>query len=241
MADEIERIARAYRGYEEESLATKRWSLANRGNRAALDERQRTIRKMLTAKGWVPLGSRRVLEVGCGTGAELARLLEFGAEPHSMVGVDLLAERVAAAKAAFPALDLRVANAEKLEFSDGEFDLVLAMTLFSSIRDTDMARNVAGEIRRVLKPGGAVLWYDFRYDNPRNPNVHGMSDAAVRSLFPGLSGRLTAVTLLPPLARRLGPLTAALYPVFASAPPLRTHLVGLLSLPPSGGGPGRGA
>jgi SAM-dependent methyltransferase len=241
LTDEIERIARAYRGYEEESLATKRWSLANRGNRAALDERQRTIRKMLTANGWVPLGSRRVLEVGCGTGAELARLLEFGAEPQRLVGVDLLAERVAAAKAAFPALDLRVANAEKLEFSDGEFDLVVAMTLFSSIRDTDMAHNVAAEIQRVLRPGGAVLWYDFRYDNPRNPNVHGINEAAIRSLFPGLRGPLTAVTLLPPLARRLGPLTRALYPVLASAPPLRTHLVGLLSLPPSGGGSGRGA
>ena len=229
MSDEIERIARAYRGYEEASLATKRWSLANRGNRAALDERQRVIGKMLAARGWLPLGSRRVLEVGCGTGAELARLLEFGAEPRSLVGVDLLAERVAAAKVAFPALDLRVANAERLEFSDREFDLIVAMTLFSSIRDADMARNVAGEIQRVLKPGGAVLWYDFRYDNPRNPNVHGMSEATVRSLLPALSGRLAAVTLLPPLARRLGPLTRALYPALASARPLRTHLVGLLS------------
>src|SRR5712692_10575304 len=236
LSDEIDRIARAYRGYEEENLATKRWSLANRGNRAALDERQRTIRKVLTAKGWVPLGSRRVLEVGCGTGAELARLLEFGAEPQRLVGGDLLAARVAAAKAAVPALDLSVANAERLEFSDSEFDLVLAMTLFSSIRDPEMASNVAGEIKRVLKPGGAVLWYDFRYDNPRNPNVHGMNEPAIRSLFPGLRGPLTAVTLLPPLARRLGPLTRALYPVLASAPPLRTHLVGLLFKIPSPAG-----
>jgi SAM-dependent methyltransferase len=229
VTDEIDRIARAYRGYEEASLATRRWSLANRGNRAALDERQRTIKKMLAARGWLPLGSRRVLEVGCGTGAELARLLAFGAEPHHLVGVDLLAERVAAAKASFPALDLRVANAERLEFPDGDFDLVVAMTLFSSIRDGDMARNVAAEIQRVLRPGGAVLWYDFRYNNPRNPHVHGMTAPAVRSLFPGLRGRLTALTLLPPLARRLGPLTPALYPVLAFVPPLRTHLVGLLA------------
>lgn len=228
MTDEIDRIARAYRGYEEEQLATKRWSLANRGNRAALDERQRTVKKMLAAKGWLPLGSRRVLEVGCGTGAELARLMAFGADPRRLVGVDLLADRVEAAKASFPAFDLRVANAERMEFSDGEFDLVLALTLFSSINDAHMASNVAGEIERVLRPGGAVLWYDFRYNNPSNPNVHGMNEAAVRSLFPGLSGPLTALTLLPPLARRLGPLTPALYPVLASAPPLRTHLVGLL-------------
>ena len=228
MTDEIERIAKAYRGYEE-GHASKRWSLSNRGNRAALAERQRTIKAMLAAKGWLPLGSRRVLEVGCGTGAELARLMEFGAEPGRLVGVDLLADRVAVAKASFPAFDIRVANAERLEFPDGEFDLVLALTLFSSIQDQHMARNVSTEIQRVLKPDGAVLWYDFRYDNPSNRNVHAMNKAAVRSLFPGLKGRLAAVTLLPPLARRLGPLTPALYPVLAAAPPLRTHLVGLLS------------
>jgi hypothetical protein len=34
--------------------------------------------------------------------------------------------------------------------------------------------------------------------------------------------------VLPPLVRRLGPLTAALYPALALAPPLRSHLMGLL-------------
>ncbi len=227
MTDEIDRIAHAYQGYEETDAA-KRWSLANRGNRAALDERQLKVRKLLAARGWLPLGSRRVLEVGCGTGAELARLLEFGADSRCLVGVDLLADRVAGAKKLFPAFDLRVANAERLKFEDAEFDLVLALTLFSSIRDPGMARNVAREIERVLRPGGAVLWYDFRYDNPRNPNVHGLNASAVRSLLSGLKGKLTAVTLVPPLARRLGPLTPALYPLLAAAPPLRTHLVGLM-------------
>jgi SAM-dependent methyltransferase len=227
LTDEIDRIARAYRGYEEDH-ASKRWSLANRGNRAALDERQGAIKQMLAAKGWLPLGKRPVLEVGCGSGAELARTIELGADPHSLVGVDLLAERVASAKEAYPELDLRVANAERLEFSDGRFDIVLALTLFSSIKDPVMARNVAAEIERVLGPGGAVIWYDFRYDNPRNPNVTGMTEARVRALFPHFSGPLRRVTLLPPLARRLGPLTPALYPMLGLAPPLRTHLVGLL-------------
>jgi SAM-dependent methyltransferase len=227
LTDEIDRIARAYRGYEEDH-ASRRWSLANRGNRAALDERQGAIRQMLTAKGWLPLGTRSVLEVGTGSGAELARLLELGADPHRLAGVDLLADRVAAAKAAYPELDLRVANAERLDFADGQFDLVLALTLFSSIKDQAMARNVAGEIERVIRPGGALVWYDFRYDNPRNPNVTGMTEVRIRALFPRLSGTLRRVTLLPPLARRLGPLTPALYPVLSLAPPLRTHLVGLL-------------
>jgi SAM-dependent methyltransferase len=227
VTDEIDRIARAYRGYEE-GQASRRWSLANRGNRAALHERKGAIKSMLAAKGWLPIGTRSMLEVGCGTGAELARLLELGADPRNLVGVDLLADRVAAAKAAYPELDLRVANAERLDFANGQSELVLALRFFSSIRDEPMARNVAAEIDRVLKPGGAVIWYDFRYDNPRNPNVTGMSKAKIRALFPRLSGTLRRVTLLPPLARRLGPLTPALYPALSLMPPLRTHLAGLL-------------
>jgi ubiquinone/menaquinone biosynthesis C-methylase UbiE len=227
LSEEQDRIAQAYRGYDE-TRAAERWSLVNQGNRAALDERRRTVRDLLTQRGWVPLGSRRVIEVGCGTGAELMRLLEYGATVENLVGVDLLPDRVGAAKRAHPNLDVRVANAEHLEFPDASFELVLAMTLFSSIKDAAMYRHVADEILRVMKPGGALLWYDFRYDNPRNRNVHGMTEKDVRSLFPALTGELRKVTLLPPLSRRLGPLTPALYPAFSAVPRLRTHLVGLL-------------
>jgi hypothetical protein len=108
---------------------------------------------------------------------------------------------------------------------------VLAVTVFSSIFDTSMAANVAGEIERVLRPGGALLWYDFRYDNPSNRDVHGVRELEVRRLFPGLDGRLLGLTLLPPLARRLGPMTAVAYPILSRLPPLRSHLLGLLQKP----------
>ena len=51
-------------------------------------------------------------------------------------------------------------------------------------------------------------------------------------LFPGWHARLQLVTLLPPLARRLGILTPVLYPVLATLRPLRTHWLGLLERPP---------
>jgi ubiquinone/menaquinone biosynthesis C-methylase UbiE len=227
MSEELDRIAQTYRGYED-SQAADRWSLANPGNRAALHERQKTVQELLAEHGWLPLGSRRVLEVGCGTGAELARLMDYGATPENLVGVDLLADRVATAKHSFPDLDLRIANAERLDFDDAAFDLVLAITLFSSIMSKAMSRNVATEIDRVMKPGGALLWYDFRCDNPRNRNVRGISEAEVHELFPRLNGTLRRITLLPPLSRRLGPLTPILYRAFSAVPGLRTHLVGLL-------------
>jgi len=91
-----------------------------------------------------------------------------------------------------------------------------------------MAGCVLTEVRRVLMPGGTVLWYDFRYNNPWNPHVRGMTKRHIRQFFPGFEMHLRTITLLPPLARRLGRLTPVLYPLLAAIPPLRTHYLGLL-------------
>jgi hypothetical protein len=99
-----------------------------------------------------------------------------------------------------------------------------------------MAHNVAKEVCRVLKdpdlesrkPGGVVLWYDFRYNNPWNPHTRRMTRQYIRQFFPDFKLRLRAITLLPPVARRLGDLTPLLYPLLAFVPFLRTHYLGLL-------------
>jgi ubiquinone/menaquinone biosynthesis C-methylase UbiE len=226
---ETDRIARAYR--DRDTTAAGRYDLKNPGNRQVLSERRRVARGLLERADMVPLGERRVLEVGCGNGAELAWLVELGASPSRLVGVDLLPDRIEVARRDHPDIEFRTGNAEHLDFEDASFDLVQVFTVFTSIFDRTMAANVAREIVRVLRPGGGVLWYDFRYDNPSNQDVRGVGERRVRELFPTLEGTLHPVTLLPPLARRLGPLTGAAYPVLAAVRPLRSHLVGLLRKP----------
>lgn len=94
-----------------------------------------------------------------------------------------------------------------------------------------MAHNVAAEVQRLLKAGGAVVWYDFRYNNPYNPHVRGMTKGHIQQLFPTFTFHLRTITLLPPLARRLGALTPLLYSRLARLPILRTHYLGLLVKP----------
>lgn len=228
---EVQRLADVYRGYGESTAAQTRWDEYNPGNHAILQERQHTIKQLLTRESWLTLQHQRVLDVGCGTGKELARLLSLGATPQYLYGVDLLPDRIATAQQQHPALNFVVGNAEALAFPDGYFDLVLLFTVFTSILDAQMAENVSREVLRVLRPGGAVLWYDFRYNNPRNPHVHGMPRATIKSHFPECQSVLRTITLLPPLARRLGRLVPTLYPVLASIPFLRTHYMGLLIKP----------
>jgi ubiquinone/menaquinone biosynthesis C-methylase UbiE len=226
---ETERIARAYEAME--ARAGNRWSLVNAGNRSILAERHRVSRRLLERAGWLPLGDRRVIEVGCGTGTELAWLLEVGAKPSRLVGVDLLANRIAAARQAHPDIEFHEANAEHLDFADETFDLAMAITVFSSILDRVMAANVAAEMARVLRPGGGLLWYDVRYDSVSNPNVKAVSRARIAELFPPFEASLQTITLAPPVARRLRGAAPLAYPVLAALPPLRSHLIGLLRKP----------
>lgn len=226
---EAERIARAYEDLE--TRAGARWNADNLGNQLILAERRRVTRELLERAGWVPLGDRRVLEVGSGGGSELAWLREVGAESRALVGVDLLSDRVASARSKYPELTFHQANAEHLEFADRSFDLVMALTVFSSIFDESMAANVASEMVRVVRAGGAVLWYDVRYYSNSNRNVHAVTAAQLKSLFPGLSGKPQTITLLPPLARRLGRAARVGYPLLSRLPPMRSHLIALLWKP----------
>ncbi len=230
---EVDRIKRTYFGYDTAAEIKVKRSLANPGNQRILDERACTVHEALLRHGWVPLTSHTILDIGCGHGGVLAGLLDLGAQPHNLYGVDLLPDRIEAARRTYPDIYFTCGNAEHLDFPDAHFDLVLLFTVFSSMLDDSMAHNVANETRRVLKPGGAVLWYDFRYNNPWNPHVRGMTKRLIRQFFPDFEMHLRTITVLPPLARRLGRLTPVLYPLLASVPPLRTHYLGLLIRRPS--------
>jgi SAM-dependent methyltransferase len=231
ISDEITRVRRVYRGYAERGRGAREWAPDHPGNRAMVDERTRVLAGLLERSGRLPLGSRRVLDVGCGDGEVLAGLVRWGALSDRLVGVDVRGDAVAHAHARWPEMGLEVADASALPYRDASFDLALCFTLFTSILDDGIARRVAAEVRRVLRPGGALLWYDFRVGNPWNPYVRAMSRRSVRALFPGWAGTFRLVTLLPPLARRLHSLTPVLYPVLATLPPLRTHWAGLVERP----------
>ena len=225
---EVDRLTEVYREYRERGWGETKWAITNKGNQAMLREREQKLKQLLQHFGFLPLDNRRILDVGCGTGEMLAGLQRWGGKPENLFGVDLLPARIQRAKETFPQINFQQANAERLPFSDGFFDLVSVFTVFSSILDHRMTCNVSREIDRILRRGGAVIWYDFRFNSPLNRHVRDISRKTVRHLFPGFDSRLVSITLLPPLARRLGRLTDALYACLTSVAFLRSHYLGIL-------------
>jgi ubiquinone/menaquinone biosynthesis C-methylase UbiE len=185
---ESDRVRRVYQGYADAGLRESKWSLRNRGNLTIHREIASVLADLLAGAGIRSLNDRRTLEIGCGEGRVLDKLIALGANPRLIAGIDLLEERIEAARRRLPEADLRVADARSLPYPDESFHVVVAFTVFSSILDLEIARQVAGEMCRVLKPGGVVVHYDFQYNNPWNPNVRGVKRAEVEGYFDGFRG-----------------------------------------------------
>ena len=99
---------------------------------------------------------KRVLEVGCGAGTDLARFANGGA---MVTGVDVAASAIELARQNFQqqglTADLRVADGEHLPFADDAFDLVYAHGVVQYTAD---GQALVDECRRVLKPGGEAVF-----------------------------------------------------------------------------------
>jgi ubiquinone/menaquinone biosynthesis C-methylase UbiE len=226
MSDQ-ERIRDTYRAYETTGRQHL-WDLRNRGFARLAADRDAAVQELLARS--LPGGSARLLDVGCGDGTLIGAVLRRWLDVDA-TGVDLLADRIDEARRSVPDATFIVASADVLPLDPATFDVVTAITLFSSIPSADMERSAAAEIGRVLRPGGWLVWYDLRYDNPSNPEVHGLSARRLGELFPGWDQHLRSITLAPPVARRLGLLTSTAYPILHAIPPLRSHLVGRLRCP----------
>ena len=198
----------------------------------SLQERQRALLRHFKAQGIADLAPLRITEVGCGGGGNLLELLRLGARPEHLTGLELLPERHAAARHALPAAStVWLGDATQAPVLPASQHVVLQSTVFSSLLNDAFQQQLAACMWSWLKPGGAVLWYDFTINNPRNPDVRGVPLARVRQLFPQAQLRAERVTLAPPLARVVCRWHAGLYRVCNVLPLLRTHVLVWLRKP----------
>jgi len=112
------------------------------GRRAILEEFLRIIIPHQKAE------KPKILDVGCGTGANLEMLAQFGASE----GVDVSDDALEFCKA--KGLKVHKGLAESLPFEDESFDVVTALDVVEHLDD-----DVSGlkEMHRVLKTGGKTL------------------------------------------------------------------------------------
>lgn len=181
------------------------------------------------------LGQVRVLDYGCGNGRWMGRWLAWGARPENLAGLDIRSSAVAQARELFPQVSFFSTDDHQSPSETG-FDLVTLNLVLSSVLSDEARKRVADDVRARVRPGGFVIVYDFRFNNPRNPDVRALHRHEVKSLFGMAELAHRKVVLAPPVARRLIPLTwVGGVIVEAMAPMARTHAISLLQNAP---GPG---
>jgi ubiquinone/menaquinone biosynthesis C-methylase UbiE len=167
MNREIARIREVYRRRAAEETRA-RYARSRPSERYFNLRREEVLLTLLRRNSGRDLAGARILEVGCGRGQPLADWQRWGALAGNLYGIDLMEPFLREAKATLPSARLFVGSSDRLPFRDACFDIVVQLTMFTSILDPAMRKGAALETLRVLAPNGLIIWYDFRYPNPRN-------------------------------------------------------------------------
>ncbi|WP_298609400.1 class I SAM-dependent methyltransferase [uncultured Thiothrix sp.] len=219
----------------EVDLVFERYSKRNVGNRynilnadvwKSTYERNQSILKILARYCDTNLAQKTLLEVGCGNGRNLLDCLRFGFTPSLLTGIELLPEQVNIAKNILPSsVNIYKGDALSIQIPINSQDIVFQSVVFSSLLDNNFQSALAIKMWQWLKPGGGILWYDFIFNNPSNPDVRGVPLKRVRELFPDGKLIVKRVTLAPPISRRVCKIHPNLYHLFNMIPWLRTHVL----------------
>ena len=223
---DLQAIEAAYHEYDRAGRY-RIWDPASPGYARLVESVQGSLIEQLVRA--VPQADATVLDLGCGTGSLRGLATQAGIRAN-WIGLDLRADAIEVALHDYPDDAFIVGSADDVPLDGGSIDVIVAKLLFISLPSAAMEGAVASEIRRLLRPGGSLMWLDIRYSNPANPAVHGINRRRLRHLFPDWRVDVRSAGLLPPLARRLGRSTPVTYPILQAIPPLRSHLVGRLQL-----------
>jgi SAM-dependent methyltransferase len=196
-----------------------------------VQERERLLAHIFQRAGFRTLEGISVFEAGSGGGYNLRQFVQWGAHPDNIAGIDIDVDRVAYSMEHSPAIQVHIGSATSIPEPDQKFDVSVAFTLFSSIHDEEVSAAIGEELFRITRPGGLILIYDMRRNNPRNNTVHAVGRDDIHRWFPKCRARTRHLTLAPPIARIIAKRTPFLYGPLALIPLLRTHSLYVLRRP----------
>lgn len=232
---ELERIRDHYR-QRDQQVPSDYYSILRPANLFAHQGRERGLISLLRKEKIFDVEKKSVLDVGCGDGNWLIDFVQMGFSLSNMAGIDLMPERIDAAKEKMGAFgqdarpDFRCGDATILPWEDQSFDFVLQSTLMSSILDANVRQAIALEMTRVLRPDGCIIWYDFLI-NPKNKQTRGINMREIKSLFPGFGITAKRIILAPPLARTIVPLSELVALALEKLRIVNSHHLALLRKP----------
>lgn len=223
--DEVARIRAVYSA-RDRGGAPDRYAWWRPAARLQLAQRDFAVARQLRESLGTDLTQLTALDVGCGTGSFLRTLAEWGANPSQLVGSELLADRLETARLLGPpGVHWHLGPIGSLP-EQPQFKLVSALTVFSSVVSPGVRAALAEQMWMRVAPGGCLLVFDLRYDNPSNSDVCRVSRTEMSRWWPHGRHRYRTVLLAPPVLRMLAPVSpTAAWLLHGLVPLLRSHFV----------------
>lgn len=99
-----------------------------------------------------PLKNKKILDLGCGDGADLIYYKKLGAKVY---GLDVSEEMINLAQSKIPQADLKVGLFEKIPYDNNFFDVVVSEYALQTSKKIEL---IYKEVERILKSGGIFLF-----------------------------------------------------------------------------------
>ncbi len=142
--------------FPSEDMQRRTNGLAGRNTATAAIEIYQVLLRGLEAVGVADPTGLRVLDYGCGWG-RITRLMPHGFGPGNVVGVDVDAPLVDAARRCVPDIAFeQIASMTPMPMADGSFDVIFANSVFSHLSARSHAFAMA-EFHRLLGKDGIVV------------------------------------------------------------------------------------
>src|SRR3954451_3268837 len=133
-----------------------RYSILTMGNLKIIQERERFLSRLLKDRGITSLEDSRIFEAGCAGGYNLRLMVQWGARPENVVGMDLDSAAVDYCRSHASDITVHHGSADLVPEDSQSFDIALAFTLFSSVPTDEISRGIAAELVRIVRPGGLI-------------------------------------------------------------------------------------
>ena len=201
--DEIDKIRSAYGRRAGKSEVYERLGNYFYFNIYAEFEKELRLSRILRDES-LDIRNSKLLEIGAGKGNSLLFFKRIGFKWENIYANELLDDRFDILKKDFNNVNLLYGDFLKVDLTV-KFNVIYQSLVFSSILNDDMKVKMARKIWEHILPGGLIIWYDFKFDNPNNRDVKGVRKKEVLQYFPHAKNiNFYDVTLLPPIGRRVG-------------------------------------
>src|SRR5438105_1599299 len=115
---ELARIEAEYKRRASDNRYPERYSYFNAATLLQMHDLERYLLDLLKRHKFTSLAEKKILDVGCGHGSYLRRLLDYGASPSNLSGIDLLAPRIEQARRLHPGIDWQIGSAHALPYAN---------------------------------------------------------------------------------------------------------------------------